>query len=372
MGAAVVDLRRRVRGGQPDPPGRDHRHAVRDPTVDPCRLVGSHGAPGDRGHQQRRRPARTTNRRHSATPADAARSDLAAAPSGTSAREQPSAQGTERAEGGHMNQQLQAPPETTAKWAPWWVYFVIIVGANYLRRATSPERQHSRSATRRRARLLRCALRHRHPHLPRCRPSVTYLLSVWVIDWPGGSWGRRAGVRAVAASVAFALILLATMMRGLAQIWRALSGPANRRPHRTCRECAPITASRHGQSCFSVLLARDDCDAVDLDAVARQRSRRRWCESVAARRRRARTRCSREAGRRGSATNTPHRTTSLERGAGVLQDRFDVLEHGLDLCLDRRLRRVGRRATGSVRTRRSGRRGRRCRVRRGVRRTRHG
>jgi hypothetical protein len=30
-----------------------------------------------------------------------------------------------------------ARPATSAKWAPWWIYVVIIVGANYLRRAVA-------------------------------------------------------------------------------------------------------------------------------------------------------------------------------------------------------------------------------------------
>ena len=34
-----------------------------------------------------------------------------------------------------MNQQLQEQAMTSTKWAPWWAYVVIIVGANYLRRA---------------------------------------------------------------------------------------------------------------------------------------------------------------------------------------------------------------------------------------------
>ena len=38
-----------------------------------------------------------------------------------------------------MNQHVQAHQKTSTKWAPWWVYFVVIVGANYLRRATSPQ-----------------------------------------------------------------------------------------------------------------------------------------------------------------------------------------------------------------------------------------
>ncbi len=38
-----------------------------------------------------------------------------------------------------MNQQLRTQPKTTTKWAPWWVYFVVIVGTNYLRRAAFPD-----------------------------------------------------------------------------------------------------------------------------------------------------------------------------------------------------------------------------------------
>ena len=38
-----------------------------------------------------------------------------------------------------MNQQVQQQPTTSTRWAPWWVYFVIIVGANYLRRALLPD-----------------------------------------------------------------------------------------------------------------------------------------------------------------------------------------------------------------------------------------
>jgi hypothetical protein len=34
-----------------------------------------------------------------------------------------------------MNQQLQKQAMTSTRWAPWWIYFVIIVGANSLRRA---------------------------------------------------------------------------------------------------------------------------------------------------------------------------------------------------------------------------------------------
>ena len=38
-----------------------------------------------------------------------------------------------------MNQQLQEQTTTSTKWAPWWLYLVIIVGANYLRRAVFPD-----------------------------------------------------------------------------------------------------------------------------------------------------------------------------------------------------------------------------------------
>lgn len=38
-----------------------------------------------------------------------------------------------------MNQQLREQPTTTTKWAPWWVYLVVIVGTNYLRRAAFPD-----------------------------------------------------------------------------------------------------------------------------------------------------------------------------------------------------------------------------------------
>ncbi len=34
-----------------------------------------------------------------------------------------------------MSPQLHEQARTSAKWAPWWVYLVIIVGANALRRA---------------------------------------------------------------------------------------------------------------------------------------------------------------------------------------------------------------------------------------------
>jgi hypothetical protein len=44
-------------------------------------------------------------------------------------------------EGGHiaMKQQHQVQETTSTKWAPWWLYLVIIVGANYLRRAVLPD-----------------------------------------------------------------------------------------------------------------------------------------------------------------------------------------------------------------------------------------
>ena len=38
-----------------------------------------------------------------------------------------------------MNQQLQEQAMTSTRWAPWWIYLVIIVGANYLRRAVSAD-----------------------------------------------------------------------------------------------------------------------------------------------------------------------------------------------------------------------------------------
>ena len=38
-----------------------------------------------------------------------------------------------------MNQQPQEQAMTSTKWAPWWIYLVIIVGANYLRRAVSAD-----------------------------------------------------------------------------------------------------------------------------------------------------------------------------------------------------------------------------------------
>ncbi len=34
-----------------------------------------------------------------------------------------------------MTQQVQEQATTPTKWAPWWIYLVIIVGVNYLRRA---------------------------------------------------------------------------------------------------------------------------------------------------------------------------------------------------------------------------------------------
>jgi hypothetical protein len=33
----------------------------------------------------------------------------------------------------------EKPATTSTRWAPWWVYLVIIVGANYLRRAVLPD-----------------------------------------------------------------------------------------------------------------------------------------------------------------------------------------------------------------------------------------
>jgi hypothetical protein len=38
-----------------------------------------------------------------------------------------------------MKQQLHRQPSTSTRWAPWWAYLVIIVGANYLRRAALPD-----------------------------------------------------------------------------------------------------------------------------------------------------------------------------------------------------------------------------------------
>ena len=38
-----------------------------------------------------------------------------------------------------VTNQQRRPQAATTKWAPWWVYLVIIVGANYLRRAALPD-----------------------------------------------------------------------------------------------------------------------------------------------------------------------------------------------------------------------------------------
>ena len=38
-----------------------------------------------------------------------------------------------------MQQQSQPRPTTVARWAPWWVYLVVIIGANYVRRAAFPD-----------------------------------------------------------------------------------------------------------------------------------------------------------------------------------------------------------------------------------------
>jgi hypothetical protein len=35
-------------------------------------------------------------------------------------------------------QQLQDRP-TTTNWAPWWLYLMVIIGANYLRRGVTPD-----------------------------------------------------------------------------------------------------------------------------------------------------------------------------------------------------------------------------------------
>ncbi|HWM21406.1 MAG TPA: hypothetical protein VNO51_17060 [Ilumatobacteraceae bacterium] len=53
---------------------------------------------------------------------------------------------------------------------------------------------------------------------------MTNLVSVWMIGWPGSSWGRQLGDSAVAPSVGLAPILSAMVTLGLVQIWRALSG----------------------------------------------------------------------------------------------------------------------------------------------------
>ncbi len=36
-------------------------------------------------------------------------------------------------------QQPHRQPSTSTRWAPWWAYLVIIVGANYLWRAVLPD-----------------------------------------------------------------------------------------------------------------------------------------------------------------------------------------------------------------------------------------
>ena len=69
-----------------------------------------------------------------------------------------------------MNQQPQEQPTTSTKWAPWWVYLVIIVGANYLRRAVVADGGIPR-ASRRRARVFRRSVHDHHRHLPRQRPT---------------------------------------------------------------------------------------------------------------------------------------------------------------------------------------------------------
>ncbi len=38
-----------------------------------------------------------------------------------------------------MNQQRREPTKASARWAPWWAYLVIVIGANYLRRAALPD-----------------------------------------------------------------------------------------------------------------------------------------------------------------------------------------------------------------------------------------
>lgn len=102
------------------------------------------------------KPVESTRRRRGAAGTAATRADLAATPprrkpSGTSrspskrrpggnapkemahSMTEPSKEDTVR------NQQLQERPTMTTKWAPWWVYLVIIVAANYLRRAALPD-----------------------------------------------------------------------------------------------------------------------------------------------------------------------------------------------------------------------------------------
>ena len=37
------------------------------------------------------------------------------------------------------NQHVHEQPTTSTTWAPWWVYLVVVVGANYLRRALVPD-----------------------------------------------------------------------------------------------------------------------------------------------------------------------------------------------------------------------------------------
>jgi hypothetical protein len=133
------------------------------------------------------KPVESTRRRRGAAGTAATRADLAATPprrkpSGTSrspskrrpggnapkemahSMTEPSKEDTVR------NQQLQERPTMTTKWAPWWVYLVIIVAANHLRRAALPDGSAPRRASRIRTRLLRGALRHHHHHLPRRHP----------------------------------------------------------------------------------------------------------------------------------------------------------------------------------------------------------
>ncbi|NDK91502.1 hypothetical protein GYA93_18240 [Gordonia desulfuricans] len=31
-----------------------------------------------------------------------------------------------------------SPPATSQKWAPWWIYLIVLLGANYLRAYTLP------------------------------------------------------------------------------------------------------------------------------------------------------------------------------------------------------------------------------------------
>lgn len=37
-----------------------------------------------------------------------------------------------------MTEQRQTQPSTHNRWAPWWVYLLIILGANYLRQVILP------------------------------------------------------------------------------------------------------------------------------------------------------------------------------------------------------------------------------------------